>query len=559
MIRLICLAIGAFGLLAVAGAARGDKYQDKKIMPKHENLNVWVSSERVGTEFNFYWPVKVEHVNGQWLWISDDGSHNIEQQADEKWIHRPIEGWVSKNDVILLEDDPIEHKGAIDYFNERLRDDSGDGWAYWQRGLLFSDKGNWRPAISDLNAAIAHLPNLYDAYAELGLCESKQALIEHADIFDKVRHHEISYLNRPDVPPLIESAVIHFRMAARKLPRPHVFADWGVALSIQDWNEFQRRIFIYYLEDPEQFENTIAQSKQLDPFRDDGGPDDGSHNALCLYTKAISAFPSYAKGHYYRGSLYEYIADCRVRQMVNSKDWKSWTNFDNIKKAEEDLRQGKAKADKLTEDLHPVADEMERLLKLPATSDVSWRIHQLNSKWKAAQREIDTITANNEKLESDLTKHFDAIKTNQDDIRKIQESLYRKIQPLVQISVEEFCKAIIEDPTLDPPYTHAAAMLLMLHDPTGLQPLVNSKDYDHSDLVEIAKSQAETGAKQFQYDNMHALATLAAALNSNGDYEGAIRREKSALEKMNMDEKKTAMLYYELYKRNKELSDKKGK
>jgi hypothetical protein len=146
-----------FGLIAMvvcAGATgtirAGDKYQDQKIMPKHEHVIVHTQSMPQASEMDFEWPVTVERVDGQWLWIRNDGSYSM--------LGRPVAGWISKNDVILIKDDPIENKkSAHDYYTEQIQRDSNAGWAYWLRGVLYEAEDSDWPAAT-LPSELASTP-----------------------------------------------------------------------------------------------------------------------------------------------------------------------------------------------------------------------------------------------------------------------------------------------------------------------------------------------------------------------------------------------------------------
>src|SRR4029077_8858305 len=103
MTRVTCVSVFALVVASLDTALGADTYLGQSIVPKHEHIDVRVSPmcpTRVATGLDFPWPATVERVDGQWLRITDDGSYSV--------MGRPLEGWVSKNDVVLLGLDPIE-------------------------------------------------------------------------------------------------------------------------------------------------------------------------------------------------------------------------------------------------------------------------------------------------------------------------------------------------------------------------------------------------------------------------------------------------------------------
>lgn len=567
MFRKSLFVLGVSALVAlVDGVAQGDLYSGNEILPKHERLVVKIGSKPVADEADFEWPVRVERVNGQWLWITDDGSHHVEWQANQGWVPKPIRGWVSKNDVILLESDPIEKKDALEYFTECLRENGNAGWAYWLRGVILGEKkNNWNLAIMDFDKAIQCAsgleppPWLDNAHVRLGESKHQLAFNGQEELLYKLRHREIQQLDwNANVPLAVKDAVDHFRIAALIRPRPNTFREWGIALTVRDWNQFQRRIFIYFLENPDTFEARMKSEPILNPLTD------GCTSAICLYEYALAKFPSYAGARYYRGTLYEYIADHQVFQMTSGEDWKKLTDFDGIAKLEKKLRKDNAKLEKLKKDSQDDADEMDGLMKLSAPNVLAWRIAQLNQKRKKAQVEIDAATDEVEKTTEQLKQLTDAIKCDekvQAAIQKLQSEATGKIQHLVELATDDYSIAIMADPSLPQPYLRAGEIQLMLLDPTGRIPRKISGESDPPTLARAAKVWAEKGFTKAEIEdtaNAHALATYAAALNANGDYEEAIRMEKSALDQMTEDEKTGAQSYYELYKRNKTGNESEG-
>src|SRR5262245_8536770 len=74
---------------------------------------------------------------------------------------RGIEGWIAKADAVPLED-------AVNYFNDRIRDDRKDAFAYRRRACAWELNGKVDEAIKDLDSAIRLNPKDAAAYANRG-------------------------------------------------------------------------------------------------------------------------------------------------------------------------------------------------------------------------------------------------------------------------------------------------------------------------------------------------------------------------------------------------------
>ena len=80
---------------------------------------------------------RVDRVNGEWLWLKDEGSG--------------VAGWVQSKYVV-----PYEQ--AIDFYTNRIRSRPSAS-AYNSRGLVWQEKGEYDIAIADYNEAIRLEPS----------------------------------------------------------------------------------------------------------------------------------------------------------------------------------------------------------------------------------------------------------------------------------------------------------------------------------------------------------------------------------------------------------------
>lgn len=90
--------------------------------------------------------LKVQAVQGDWLWVSNAAA-----------------GWVKKQDVASPDK-------AVEEFTKDIKKDPHDGYAYLCRGLAFYDKGELDIAIEDFNEAIRWDPKDASAYSSRSLC-----------------------------------------------------------------------------------------------------------------------------------------------------------------------------------------------------------------------------------------------------------------------------------------------------------------------------------------------------------------------------------------------------
>ena len=81
------------GLWAAAASA-GDPWQGAQIMPKSDQVLLRSGQEITGDVYQIEWPATVERIEGQWLWISDQGAVGVPAAS----------GWVSKSDVLKLDE-----------------------------------------------------------------------------------------------------------------------------------------------------------------------------------------------------------------------------------------------------------------------------------------------------------------------------------------------------------------------------------------------------------------------------------------------------------------------
>ena len=113
---------------------------------------------------------RVEHVNGNWLWLKAE--------------NRGVEGWVKAEFV-------IPYDRAVDYFTNQIRANPNEGQWYNYRGTVWGLRGEYDIAIADFNEAIRLDPGNEDAFNSRGIAR------RHKNDFDKAiaDHNDAIRLN----------------------------------------------------------------------------------------------------------------------------------------------------------------------------------------------------------------------------------------------------------------------------------------------------------------------------------------------------------------------------
>jgi len=109
--------------------------------------------------------LKVQAVQGDWLWVSNQAA-----------------GWISQRDVAT----PTQ---AIEIFTEQIKKDPHDADAFICRGLAWLDKQEVDIAIADLNEAIRLDPKHPSAYSSRAICWWTKREVDKAiaDCSDAIR------------------------------------------------------------------------------------------------------------------------------------------------------------------------------------------------------------------------------------------------------------------------------------------------------------------------------------------------------------------------------------
>jgi tetratricopeptide (TPR) repeat protein len=193
--RLFLLVLLGCGVLVGHPAIAAD-WIGKKIMPKSDTVALRVDGRVSGNVYNIQWPAVVKTVDGNWLWIEDDGGTS------------PAGGWIRSDDAVLF-------NGALNQINSRLVTGSQAGGQYWLRGICWENAQEFDLAAKDYAAAVQLQPMNPDA--RLGL-----ARVTAKTKYDDQKFVQAWQLNR-------------------SLPR--FFVDWGQALESAGQHDRARAMY----------------------------------------------------------------------------------------------------------------------------------------------------------------------------------------------------------------------------------------------------------------------------------------------------------------------------
>jgi tetratricopeptide (TPR) repeat protein len=117
-------------VVSVSAAAAQDSWIGRRVMPR-EDAELKVGNQVIPSDAVVL-PMKVERVQGDWLWVGP--------------------GWILKRHVV-----PVENAAA--YYSDLLRRDRTDPWAWNLRGLTRHEMGDNQGALRDYTEAIRLNPN----------------------------------------------------------------------------------------------------------------------------------------------------------------------------------------------------------------------------------------------------------------------------------------------------------------------------------------------------------------------------------------------------------------
>jgi tetratricopeptide (TPR) repeat protein len=152
--RALAVCLLAVVMLPSTAACREDKgsWAGEKVMPRRAATGIG----QTYTGLIFRRQVYVAELT--------DMVYTVLREQDG-WIyvrHRGAEGWLAKEQAVLLDD-------AADYFTQAIRANSQDAFALAHRGRAWKEEGELEKALSDLNEAIRLNPYIGSWYSNRGL------------------------------------------------------------------------------------------------------------------------------------------------------------------------------------------------------------------------------------------------------------------------------------------------------------------------------------------------------------------------------------------------------
>ena len=173
---------------------------------------------------------RVEHVNGEWLWLQDEKSG--------------VSGWVQSRFVI-----PYEQ--AIDYFTNQIRANP-KAYLYNSRGLVWDEKGEYDIAIADYNEAIRLEPSEASYFSNRGLAwdakkDYEKAIADYNEAIRLDPKYAMAYHNRGTVwyaKKDYEKAIADYNEAIR-LDSKNAMAYYGRGIAWSNKKEYDKAIADY--------------------------------------------------------------------------------------------------------------------------------------------------------------------------------------------------------------------------------------------------------------------------------------------------------------------------
>ncbi len=196
-------------LLHSASAAAEASWVGKLIIPKKGAIDIKLGYEVIGEVRQG--SLEVLSEENDWLKVRDCG----------------VEGWIPRDDVVLLDD-------ALEYFTEEIRKDEHAVGAYNRRGVARIQTGEYDSAIEDFNEVILQDPKNPAAYANRGNAwtskwEYDKAVADYDEALRLDPKNSLAYHNRGYAwhqQDEYDKAIADFSEAVRLSPTDAVSYSW---------------------------------------------------------------------------------------------------------------------------------------------------------------------------------------------------------------------------------------------------------------------------------------------------------------------------------------------
>ena len=265
------------GLWAAAACA-ADPWQNCRIMPKSDQLFLRVGQEVSGDAYQIAWPATVERVEGQWLWIVDQGGYRVPV----------VSGWVSKDQVLRLDE-------AQAHYMEFLRTADGP-WVHWLLGICLEEGNESRTAQQEFAKSLNADPD--DANAVRRTVEMNPNLLDAAVHLETVKANAAK--SAEEVAAAADQLQVLSDVAkSRGIRRPHTFFQQAEALN----KAFRLKLE----EERKKIHGIEEQIARANSEINGGSPEDQAlfKKASDVYQSTAAAGPadSQAGPHVWKGSM----------------------------------------------------------------------------------------------------------------------------------------------------------------------------------------------------------------------------------------------------------------
>lgn len=210
-----------------AATAAEDGWLGRRVVQKSSDFALRIEDQIVNRR-RFILFYRVENVNGEWLWLNDEG--------------KGASGWVKAHEVIPFEE-------ASSYFSDRIRSDPKDAFAYVMRAAIYQERKELDSALADYAEAIKLDATHAWVYNNRGIAwtDKKEYDRALADFEAGIRlepNNAKIYNNRGTIWRLkgVHDAAIADYNDAIRLQADYAFAHYNRGLTWADMREYARAI-----------------------------------------------------------------------------------------------------------------------------------------------------------------------------------------------------------------------------------------------------------------------------------------------------------------------------
>ncbi len=267
----------ALGLWAAAATA-ADPWQGARIMPKSDQVLLRTGQEITGDVYQIEWPANVERIEGQWLFVSDQGAIGVPATS----------GWVRKDDVLKLAEAQAHYT--------KFLENADAPWVHWLLGICLQEQNESSVAQQEFLKALGGVPD--NDVAVSGAVETNPNMMDAAIHLESVKADSARFAKD------VETAANRLRSLgelakSRGIRRPHAFFLQAEA--------FNRAYRLKLQEERGNVKGIDTQVARANLEKDGGTADDqtlfASAEACYQTTSTLDPYYAQAGPHVWKGTM----------------------------------------------------------------------------------------------------------------------------------------------------------------------------------------------------------------------------------------------------------------